>query len=153
MKRQSRSAGCLMIFYPQKSFALLSLMETPSTFLLIRLKKNTSRFDIPSYGQLETDTCANLSVIGGVERDKSSKVGVTSKIGKGLAVTLKTLGPSISPKKSLKCLAWIGAPPPRMLENTLPETKIGPENRPKRKGSSSNHQFSGAMLVSGRVKI
>lgn len=41
----------------------------------------------------------NLSVIGGVERDKSSKVGVTSKIGKGLAVTLKTLGPSISPKK------------------------------------------------------
>jgi len=97
--------------------------------------------------------CESLGFFPGVERDKSSKVGVTSKIGKGLAVTLKTLGPSISPKKSLKCLAWIGAPPPRMLENTLPETKIGLETRPKNKGSSSNHQFSGAILVSGRVKI
>ena len=36
-----------------------------------------------------------------------------------------------------------------------PETnsKLAPENRPKpnRKGSYSNHPFSGAMLVSGRV--
>jgi len=38
----------------------------------------------------------NLSVIGGVERDKSSKVG------EGVAVTLKTLGPSISPKSAGK---------------------------------------------------
>ena len=39
---------------------------------------------------------------------------------------------------------------------TLPETNIfAPENRPGpiRKGSSSNHQFSGAMLVSGRVRV
>ncbi len=36
---------------------------------------------------------------------------------------------------------------------TLRKTNIGPENRPsQRKGSSSNHQYSGAkMLVSGRV--
>ena len=39
-----------------------------------------------------------------------------------------------------------------------PETnsKFAPENqpsRPKRKGSSANHPFLGAMLVSGRVKI
>ena len=37
--------------------------------------------------------------------------------------------------------------------NTLPETnsEFTPENRPghKRKGSSSNHPFSGAMLASG----
>ena len=31
----------------------------------------------------------------------------------------------------------------------LPETNISPENRPKRKRSSPNHQFSGDMLVSG----
>ncbi len=39
--------------------------------------------------------------------------------------------------------------------NTLPETNIAPENRPSQKdpkgNSSFNHQFSGAMLVSGRV--
>ena len=36
---------------------------------------------------------------------------------------------------------------------SLKLTAKAPENRPKpkRKGSSSNHQFSGAMLVSGRV--
>ena len=37
---------------------------------------------------------------------------------------------------------------------TLPETNVfAPENRPKpnRKGLYSNHPFSGAMLVSGRV--
>ena len=42
----------------------------------------------------------NLSVIGGVERDKSSKVG------EGVAVTLKTLGPSISPKSAGKYPPW-----------------------------------------------
>ena len=38
---------------------------------------------------------------------------------------------------------------------TLPETNIAPANRPgpERKGSSSNHPFSGAMLVSGRVYL
>ncbi len=37
--------------------------------------------------------------------------------------------------------------------HALPETNSShlPGNVPKRKGSSSNHQFSGAMLVSGRV--
>ena len=37
--------------------------------------------------------------------------------------------------------------------NTLPETNMTHENRPgsKRKRSYSNHQFSGAVLVSGRV--
>ena len=35
---------------------------------------------------------------------------------------------------------------------TLPETAIAPENRLSQKEiSSSNHPFSGAMLVSGRV--
>ena len=38
------------------------------------------------------------------------------------------------------------------LKITLPETNMAPENRPSQKDiSSSNHQFSGAMLVSGRV--
>ena len=38
------------------------------------------------------------------------------------------------------------------IANTLPETNIAPENRPSQKGiSSSNHPFSGPMLVSGRV--
>ena len=37
---------------------------------------------------------------------------------------------------------------------TLPETNIAPENRPSQKEmSSSNHQFSDAMLVSGSVAI
>ena len=37
---------------------------------------------------------------------------------------------------------------------TLPETNIAPEHRPSQKDmSSSNHQFSGAMLVSGRVSL
>ncbi len=37
---------------------------------------------------------------------------------------------------------------------TLPETNIAPENRPSGKEiSSSNHPFSGAMLVSGRVDV
>ena len=39
------------------------------------------------------------------------------------------------------------------MESTLPETNIAPENGlPKKKNSSSNHPFSGAMLVSGRVR-
>ena len=40
------------------------------------------------------------------------------------------------------------------IKSTLPETNIAvaPENKPGPKGkSSSNHQFSGAMLVLGRV--
>ena len=40
------------------------------------------------------------------------------------------------------------------LGNTLPEINIAPENRPSQKESSlptSNHPFSGAMLVAGRV--
>ena len=43
---------------------------------------------------------------------------------------------------------------PRQAKATLPETNIAPENRPgpKRKQSYSNHRFSGAILVSGRVK-
>ena len=48
--------------------------------------------------------------------------------------------------------------PPFSLENqfftrdTLPKTDITPENRPSQNEiSSSNHPFSGAMLVSGRV--
>ena len=44
----------------------------------------------------------------------------------------------------------IGSPP----KNTLPETNSSPlkiGRDPKRKRSSSNHPFSGAMLVSGRV--
>ena len=38
---------------------------------------------------------------------------------------------------------------------TLPKTNIAPENRlgPKRKRSSSNHPFSGATLVGGRVPL
>ena len=39
---------------------------------------------------------------------------------------------------------------------TLPETNIAPENRPSQKETSiqySNHQFSGAMFVSGRVSL
>ena len=36
---------------------------------------------------------------------------------------------------------------------TLPETNIAPENRPPRGNSFSNHPFSGAMLVSGRVLV
>ena len=38
-----------------------------------------------------------------------------------------------------------------MRVNTLPENKIVPENTRLRKRSSSNHPFSGATLVSGRV--
>ena len=41
--------------------------------------------------------------------------------------------------------------------NTLPETNMTPENRPSQKDSKgnlySNHPFSGAMLVSGRVYL
>ena len=37
---------------------------------------------------------------------------------------------------------------------TLPETNIAPENRTSQKEiSSSNHWFSGAILVSGRVPL
>ena len=38
------------------------------------------------------------------------------------------------------------------MKNTFPKTNIAPEHGPCQKGiSSSNHRFSGAMLVSGRV--
>ena len=41
-----------------------------------------------------------------------------------------------------------------MVVVTLPETNIAPENGPSQKEiSSSNHTFSGAMLVSGRVIV
>ena len=37
--------------------------------------------------------------------------------------------------------------------STLPESNTAPENRPSQKEiSSSNHPFSGAMLVAGRVR-
>ena len=43
------------------------------------------------------------------------------------------------------------------LDNTLTETNIAPENRSSQMEmnlpTSSNHQFSGAMLVSGRVNF
>ena len=40
-----------------------------------------------------------------------------------------------------------------IFDATLPETngKFAPENRPKPNRKDSNHPFSGAMLVSGRV--
>ena len=42
-----------------------------------------------------------------------------------------------------------------MVKYPKTNSKFAPQNRPgsKRKRSSSNHQFSGAILVSGRVVV
>ena len=77
-----------------------------------------------------------LMISRGVGESLSSGDGSSSRNPIGPGVTYHGFG--------LEIWGW---------KYTLPETNIAPENRlgPKRKRLYSNHPFSGAMLVSGRV--